>query len=110
MRERTGVVAAGALVGYLLYGAAATVLFVYWNFPFDRLEQWGVAKIAQTAINKVKNNDVVLLHDIHATSVAAVPEILRTLTARGYHFVTLPGQRGHQRVPHHFLVVDDKNS
>ncbi|MGW0826841.1 hypothetical protein [Streptomyces sp. NPDC002845] len=25
----------------------------------------------------------------HPTSVAAVPEILRTLTARGYHFVTV---------------------
>ncbi len=53
MRERTVGVAAGALVGYLLYGAAATVLFVYWNFPFDRLEQWGVAKIAQTASLRV---------------------------------------------------------
>src|SRR5881409_3165969 len=53
MRERTGGVAAGALVGYLLYGAAATVLFVYWHFPFDRLEQWGVAKIAQTASLRV---------------------------------------------------------
>ncbi|GAA3827970.1 hypothetical protein GCM10022403_071520 [Streptomyces coacervatus] len=26
---------------------------------------------------------------LHPTPVAAVPEILRTLTARGYHFVTV---------------------
>ncbi|WP_079051792.1 hypothetical protein [Streptomyces regalis] len=30
-----------------------------------------------------------LIHDIHPTSVAAIPEVLRTLTARGYHFVTV---------------------
>ncbi|GAB2888928.1 hypothetical protein GCM10027074_66610 [Streptomyces deserti] len=44
---------------------------------------------AQTVIDKAKPNDVVLMHDIHATSVAAVPQILRTLTARGYHLVTV---------------------
>jgi peptidoglycan/xylan/chitin deacetylase (PgdA/CDA1 family) len=46
-------------------------------------------KVARSVIDKVKRNDVVLMHDIHATSVAAVPEILRTLTARDYHFVTV---------------------
>ncbi|WP_327319223.1 polysaccharide deacetylase family protein [Streptomyces sp. NBC_01235] len=47
------------------------------------------AKVAQTVISQAERNDVVLIHDIHPTSVAAVPEILRTLTARGYHFVTV---------------------
>ncbi|MET7481606.1 hypothetical protein [Streptomyces sp. NPDC005538] len=46
-------------------------------------------KVAQTVITKVRRNDVVLMHDIHPTSVAAVPEIPHTLTARGYHFVTV---------------------
>ncbi|MDF2265070.1 hypothetical protein P2Q00_06380 [Streptomyces coacervatus] len=44
---------------------------------------------AQTVIDKAKRNDVVLMHDIHPTSVAAVPQIPRTLTARGFHFVTV---------------------
>ncbi|MER6009398.1 hypothetical protein [Streptomyces bluensis] len=30
-----------------------------------------------------KRNAVVLMHDIHPTSVAAVPQVLRTLTAEG---------------------------
>ncbi|WP_172639463.1 polysaccharide deacetylase family protein [Streptomyces tailanensis] len=47
------------------------------------------AKVAQTAISQAEPNDVVLVHDIHPTSVAAIPEVLRTLTARGYHFVTV---------------------
>ena len=33
------------------------------------------------------------MHDIHPTSVAAVPQILRILTAEGYRFVTV----GHRR-------------
>ncbi|MGW0584608.1 hypothetical protein ACWD25_53950 [Streptomyces sp. NPDC002920] len=28
-------------------------------------------------------------HDIHPTPVAAVPDILKTLAARSYHFVTV---------------------
>ncbi|MFF5187485.1 hypothetical protein ACFY30_27590 [Streptomyces sp. NPDC000345] len=53
-----------------------------WRYP-------DAAKISRTVIAKVRRNDVVLMHDIHATSVAAVPEIPRTLTARGYRFVTV---------------------
>ncbi|WP_328840663.1 hypothetical protein [Streptomyces europaeiscabiei] len=55
-------------------------------------EDWksqNAAMVAESVVGKVKRNDVVLMHDIHSTSVAAVPRILRTLTARGYHFVTV---------------------
>ncbi|MFF3334658.1 hypothetical protein ACFYWX_34830 [Streptomyces sp. NPDC002888] len=45
--------------------------------------------VAQVVIAKAKRNGVVLMHDIHPTSVAAVPRILQTLTARGFHFVTV---------------------
>jgi hypothetical protein len=31
-------------------------------------------KVARSVIDKVKRNDVVLMHDIHATSVAASPK------------------------------------
>ncbi|MDT0485956.1 polysaccharide deacetylase family protein [Streptomyces doebereineriae] len=53
-----------------------------WKYP-------DAAKVAQSVISTAKRNDVILIHDIHPTSVAAVPEILRTLTAQGYHFVTV---------------------
>ncbi|WP_164905017.1 hypothetical protein [Streptomyces cyaneus] len=43
----------------------------------------------RTVISQAEPNDVVLVHDIHPTSVAAVPEVLRTLTACGYHFATV---------------------
>jgi peptidoglycan/xylan/chitin deacetylase (PgdA/CDA1 family) len=69
---------------------AATALSpVLWDVDTEDWKYRDPAKVARTVITKAQPNDVVLLHDIHATSVAAVPEILRTLTARGYHFVTV---------------------
>ncbi|MFD3837790.1 polysaccharide deacetylase family protein [Streptomyces sp. NPDC058642] len=62
---------------------------VLWTLDTEDWKYPDAAKVAQSVIGKVQRNDVVLMHDIHATSVAAVPEILRTLGARGYHFVTV---------------------
>ncbi|WP_405846623.1 polysaccharide deacetylase family protein [Streptomyces sp. NBC_01518] len=62
---------------------------VLWTLDTEDWKYPDATKVAQSVIGKVKRNDVVLMHDIHPTSVAAVPEILRTLTARGYHFVTV---------------------
>ncbi|GEC10378.1 hypothetical protein SSP24_80330 [Streptomyces spinoverrucosus] len=68
---------------------ATTLSPVLWTLDTEDWKYPDAAKVAQSVIGKVKRNDVVLMHDIHATSVAAVPEILRTLSARGYHFVTV---------------------
>ncbi|MFF9774172.1 polysaccharide deacetylase family protein [Streptomyces sp. NPDC013978] len=62
---------------------------VLWDVDTEDWKYPDAAKVAQTVIDKAQRNSVVLLHDIHPTSVAAVPQILRTLTARGYHFVTV---------------------
>ncbi|ANS69722.1 xylanase/chitin deacetylase [Streptomyces lincolnensis] len=62
---------------------------VLWTLDTEDWKYPDAAKVAQSVVGKVKPNDVVLMHDIHATSVAAIPEILRTLSARGYHFVTV---------------------
>jgi peptidoglycan/xylan/chitin deacetylase (PgdA/CDA1 family) len=62
---------------------------VLWTLDTEDWKYPDAAKVARSVIGKVQRNDVVLMHDIHPTSVAAVPEILRTLTAQGYHFVTV---------------------
>jgi peptidoglycan/xylan/chitin deacetylase (PgdA/CDA1 family) len=69
--------------------AATTLSPVLWDVDTEDWKYRDAAKVARTVITKAGRNDVVLMHDIHPTSVAAVPEILRTLTARGYHFVTV---------------------
>jgi peptidoglycan/xylan/chitin deacetylase (PgdA/CDA1 family) len=62
---------------------------VLWDVDPEDWKYRDTARVAQTVIAQTGANDVVLLHDIHPTSVAAVPEILHTLTAQGYHFVTV---------------------
>ncbi|MBE4741146.1 MULTISPECIES: polysaccharide deacetylase family protein [Streptomyces] len=62
---------------------------VLWDVDTEDWKYPDAAKVAQTVIDKAQRDSVVLMHDIHPTSVAAIPQILRTLTARGYHFVTV---------------------
>lgn len=69
--------------------AATTLSPVLWDVDTEDWKYRDADKVARTVIDKAQRNDVVLMHDIHPTSVAAVPQILRTLTARGFHFVTV---------------------
>ncbi len=47
------------------------------------------ARVTRSAITGIQPGDIVLMHDIHATTVAAVPAILKSLSKRGFHFVTV---------------------
>jgi peptidoglycan/xylan/chitin deacetylase (PgdA/CDA1 family) len=69
--------------------SATTLSPVLWDVDPEDWKYRDSVRVAQTVIDQAGANEVVLLHDIHPTSVAAVPEILRTLTAQGYHFVTV---------------------
>ncbi|MCD7444707.1 polysaccharide deacetylase family protein [Streptomyces lincolnensis] len=69
--------------------SATTLSPVLWDVDTEDWKYRDEDKVARTVIAKAQRNDVVLMHDIHPTSVAAVPQILRTLTDRGYHFVTV---------------------
>nr|BFE82916.1 hypothetical protein GCM10020093_055170 [Planobispora longispora] len=42
---------------------------------------------------------IVLLHDIHRSTVDAVPEVLKDLAAEGYTFVTLSELYGRELTP-----------
>lgn len=69
--------------------SATTLSPVMWDVDTEDWKYRDADKVARTVIDKTQRNDVVLMHDIHPTSVAAVPQILRTLTAQDYHFVTI---------------------
>ncbi|MFF1545963.1 polysaccharide deacetylase family protein [Streptomyces sp. NPDC058291] len=77
----------GAIDGHVR--AATSLSPVLWDRDTLDWKTHDPAEVAQTVISQAEPDDVVLIHDLHATSVAAVPEILRTLSARGYHFVTV---------------------
>ncbi|NWK68998.1 polysaccharide deacetylase [Bacillus paramycoides] len=57
--------------------------WTYSHLPVDV----AAAKIADTVIANAKNpKEVILLHDIHRQSVAAIPAIIKGLKAKGYEF------------------------
>jgi len=47
------------------------------------------ARVAQQLIAGAQPGAIMLCHDIHATTVAAIPQVLDTLLARGFQFVTV---------------------
>lgn len=46
-------------------------------------------RVASQIINGTKPGSIILAHDIHATTVAAMPKVFDTLLAKGYKFVTV---------------------
>ncbi len=53
---------------------------------------WSVrntGEIVKRVLTKVEDEDIILLHDEYATSVAAAMEIIDTLKKQGYEFVTV---------------------
>jgi peptidoglycan/xylan/chitin deacetylase (PgdA/CDA1 family) len=55
--------------------------------------------VYRRAVNGVRPGSVVLMHDIHPTTVTAVPRIIATLKARGYTFVTVSELYGEELKP-----------
>ncbi|MEV6038380.1 polysaccharide deacetylase family protein [Nonomuraea sp. NPDC052116] len=47
------------------------------------------ATVARRALRSVRPGSVILFHDIHPTTVRAIPRVLRKLARRGYRFVTV---------------------
>ncbi|WP_245642192.1 polysaccharide deacetylase family protein [Nonomuraea candida] len=47
------------------------------------------SRVARKTLKSVRPGSVILFHDIHPTTVAAMPKVLKRLSARGYTFVTV---------------------
>ncbi|KRM43764.1 xylanase [Lentilactobacillus parafarraginis] len=62
---------------------------VRWSVDSRDWAYLNTAKTISHVLATTTNGSIILMHDIHATSVAAVPQIIRSLKKRGYTFVTL---------------------
>lgn len=71
------------VLGSLGHGA------VNWNVDPQDWQLRHTPTVVQRVTSAASPGAILLLHDVHPTSVDAVPEIIRTLKARGYHFVTV---------------------
>jgi peptidoglycan/xylan/chitin deacetylase (PgdA/CDA1 family) len=47
------------------------------------------ARVARVAIRSARPGSVILFHDIHRTTVRAIPRVLKALSGKGYTFVTV---------------------
>lgn len=74
---------------------------ILWDVDTEDWKNLNTQTTTERALAGTRNGSIVLQHDIHAPSVAAVPGIIDSLRAQGYEFVTVeqlldssvPGQR-----------------
>ncbi|WP_433473446.1 polysaccharide deacetylase family protein [Spirillospora sp. CA-142024] len=72
---------------------------VLWTVdPLD-WEHHDTGYVEKRVLESVKPGSIVLMHDIHPTSVRAVPKIIDRLAAEGYVFVTVPDLFGGRLTP-----------
>ncbi|WP_159770463.1 polysaccharide deacetylase family protein [Streptomyces sp. HM190] len=86
--------------------AAAGRPLVHWSVDTLDWKYRDTARLIRTVGAQTRPGDIVLLHDIHRTTVDAVPGIITALTARGFHFVTVdqlfaPARLSAGKVVHH---------
>jgi peptidoglycan-N-acetylglucosamine deacetylase len=71
---------------------------ILWSVDTEDWKNHDSKNVADYTIRTARPGDIILFHDIHATTVAAIPRILRSLAARGYHFVTVSQLYGSQKL------------
>lgn len=63
--------------------------FILWNIDSLDWKSRDKEKIVPLVLNDVQDGDIILLHDIHATTVPAVEEIVKYLYENDYQIITV---------------------
>ena len=69
--------------------ARIAVPMVKWSVDPRDWESRNTAKVVQAVLDAAEPNSIILLHDIYPTSVEAALQVVDTLQAEGYWFVTV---------------------
>ena len=64
--------------------------FIMWDVDSLDWKSKNEASILTEIQRQVRNGSIILMHDIHAETVNALPKIIDYLKEQGYHFVTVP--------------------
>lgn len=62
---------------------------ILWDVDSRDWATRNATSVRRAVLRQVRPGSIVLLHDIHPSTIAAMPRILRTLAARDYVFVTV---------------------
>uniref|UniRef100_UPI00082B895C polysaccharide deacetylase family protein n=1 Tax=Actinomadura hibisca TaxID=68565 RepID=UPI00082B895C len=72
---------------------------IMWSVDTEDWRDRDATIVANRAVKHARPGAIILMHDIHRTTVDAVPDILRRLAAKGYTFVTVPDLLAGKNVP-----------
>ncbi|MFE9243658.1 polysaccharide deacetylase family protein [Nocardiopsis sp. NPDC006938] len=62
---------------------------ILWDVDTMDWQSRDTSAVAEHALSETKQGSVVLFHDIHQSSVDAIPDVLEGLHDQGFHFVTV---------------------
>ncbi|MCW5716236.1 MAG: polysaccharide deacetylase family protein [Bauldia sp.] len=62
---------------------------IWWDIDTLDWKATSVGEVVDSAVRRARSGSIVLMHDIHATTVSAVRGIIEGLRARGFDFVTV---------------------
>ena len=79
--------------------------FIMWDVDSLDWKSKNEASILTEIQRQVRNGSIILMHDIHAETVNALPKIIDYLKEQGYHFVTVPEMLS-SRLKAHELFYD----
>ena len=79
--------------------------FIMWDVDSLDWKSKNEASILTEIQREVKNGSIILMHDIHAETVNALPKVIDYLKEQGYEFVTVP-EMLHSRLKSHELFYD----
>ena len=79
--------------------------FIMWNVDSLDWKSKNEAAILTEIQREVKNGSIILMHDIHAETVHALPKVIDYLKGQGYDFVTVP-EMLNSRLKSHELFYD----
>ncbi len=80
--------AANSAVTSLVYGRYGTPA-ILWDVDTEDWRRPGVGVVVDRAVSKARPGSIILVHDIHASTLAAVEGIVSGLQARGFKLVTV---------------------
>ncbi len=80
--------AANSGVISLVHGRYGTPA-IFWDVDTKDWQHPGVGTVIDRAVSKAKPGSIILVHDIHASTLAAVEGIVNGLQARGFKLVTV---------------------
>ncbi|MDU4339291.1 MAG: polysaccharide deacetylase family protein, partial [Streptococcus mitis] len=82
--------------------------FIMWDVDSLDWKSKNEASILTEIQREVKNGSIILMHDIHAESVNALPKVIDYLKGQGYDFVTIPDLLDARLKPHQLYFDRDQ--